>query len=128
MEILWTMRDSVETAVTLKLFSSLNVASYNHIFNSKLESITMAQCRELDNFNPERLSKEPYPVHDRPRGQADLDSVLRLRQKIRKHGTVDPVWIYQKDDVKILLDGAHRIIAYYLENKRVVPCYIIRVD
>lgn len=122
------MRESLATAVTMKLFSSLNVASYHHIFNSKLESITMAQCRDLDNFKSARLSKDPYPEHDRPRGQEDLDSVKQLRQKIRKHGLIDPIWIYQKNGVNILLDGAHRIVAHYLENKRAVPCYIIRVD
>lgn len=33
-----------------------------------------------------------------------------------------------ENGVNILLDEAHRIVAHYLENKRVVPCYIIRVD
>uniref|UniRef100_A0A6C0KK72 ParB/Sulfiredoxin domain-containing protein n=1 Tax=viral metagenome TaxID=1070528 RepID=A0A6C0KK72_9ZZZZ len=27
-----------------------------------------------------------------------------------------------------LLDGAHRIIATYLENKRTIPTYIIDID
>lgn len=41
--------------------------------------LPMSKCLELNNFNPARLSNEPYPEHNRPRGQKDLDSVLYHR-------------------------------------------------
>jgi len=86
------------------------------------------KCRELNNFNPARLSKDPYPKEDRPRGQADLDSVLHHRRIIRQQGDTEPIWIVLKKGNYTLLDGAHRIIATYLETKRTIPAYIIHAD
>lgn len=128
MEFLQSIQDSVETSVSIKLFSSLKMASYQHIFNSKLDIFPISNCKDLHNFNPIRLSKEPYPKEDRPRGQKDLDSVLHHRRIIRKQGHTDPIWIVLKNGEYTLLDGAHRIVATYLENKRGIPSYIIYVD
>jgi hypothetical protein len=128
MEFLQDIKDSVETSVSIKLFSSLKVSSYHHIFNSKLIQFSLENCRELNNFNPERLSKDPYPINNRPRGQKDLDSVLYHRRTIRKQGHTEPIWIALKKGKYILLDGAHRIVATYLENKRSIPTYIIDMD
>jgi len=69
MEFLESIQDSVKTAVNLGLFSSERVASQSHIFNSNFENFPMVACKELENFNPDRLSTEPYPNNDRPRGQ-----------------------------------------------------------
>ena len=55
------MKDSVETSVNIKLFSSLKISSYFHIFKSKFFMFPMSMCEELNNFNPDRLSKNPYP-------------------------------------------------------------------
>jgi hypothetical protein len=128
MEYLQVMKDSVETSVSIKLFSSLKISSYYHIFKSKLCSFSLSKCRELNNFNPARLSKDPYPKEDRPRGQKDLESVLHHRQIIRQEGRTEPIWIALKKGEYTLLDGAHRIIATYLENKRNIPTYIIDID
>lgn len=128
MEYLQDMKDSVETSVNIKLFSSLKTSSYYHIFKSKLVRFPLSKCRELNNFNPDRLSKDPYPKEDRPRGQKDLESVLHHRQIIRQQGHTEPIWIALKKGEYTLLDGAHRIIATYLETKRTIPTYIIEID
>ena len=128
MEFLQSIQDSVETSVSIKLFSSLKLSSYYHIFNSKLIQFQLSQCRELNNFDSDRLSKDPYPEADRPRGQKDLDSVLYHRRIIRKEGHTEPIWIVFKKGEYTLLDGAHRIIATYLEKKRTIPTYIIEID
>jgi hypothetical protein len=127
MEFLQDIKDSVETSVSIKLFSSLKISSYYHIFNSKLLQFPLIQCKELNNFNPARLSKDPYPEEDRPRGQKDLDSVVHHRRIIRKQGHTEPIWIAFKKGEYILLDGAHRIVAAYLENKRTIPTYLIEL-
>ena len=128
MDVLQDMKDSVETSVKIKLFSSLKISSYYHIFNSKLVRFPLVKCRELNNFNPVRLSKDPYPEEDRPRGQKDLDSVLHHRRTIHQQGHTEPIWIALKNGEYTLLDGAHRIVATYLENKRTIPTYIIDID
>lgn len=128
MECLQTIKDSVETSVSIKLFSSLKISSYYHIFKSKFIRLPMSQCRNLDNFNPARLSEDPYPKEDRPRGQKDLDSIIYHRQMIRKQGHTEPIWIVLKNGKYTLLDGAHRIVSTYLENKRTIPCYVVHMD
>lgn len=128
MEYLQNMKDSVETSISIKLFSSLNISSYYHIFKSKLLQFPLSKCRELHNFNSERLSKDPYPKEDRPRGQKDLESVLHHRRIIHQYGHTEPIWIALKKGEYTLLDGAHRIVSTYLENKRTIPTYIIDID
>jgi len=127
MEALQIIKDSVETSVNIKLFSSLNIASYYHIFKSKLFRFPIAKCRKLNNFNPARLSTNPYPKEDSPRGQKDLESVLYHRQVIRQQGYTEPIWIAFKNGEYTLLDGAHRIIATYLEHKQTILAYVIDV-
>lgn len=129
MEFLDSIESSVRTSVNgIHLFSSLKEASYYHIFHSKLYAFPIASCKKLDNFNPSRLSTNPYPEEDRPRGRKDLESVSHHRRIIRKQGHTEPIWIALKNGHYILLDGAHRIVSYYLERKRSIPAYIIRID
>ncbi len=122
-----SLRDSVETSVSIKLFSSLKDASYAHIFQSELIMLPMSQTKQMENFNPKRLSTNPYPEDDRPRGQEDLDSVVYQRKLIRKVGQTGPIWVVLHKKTFTLLDGAHRIVATYLENKRNIPCHLIRL-
>lgn len=128
MNFLQNIKDSIETSVSIKLFYSLNIASYNHIFHSKFCEFPISKCKQLQNFNPLRLSNNPYPKEDRPRGQKDLDSLRYHRRYIRKHGHTEPIWIALKDSKYILLDGAHRIVSTYLENKISIPCYIVKIN
>jgi len=128
MDSIETMQKSVGTSLLIKLFSSEKESAYYHIFHSKFTTLPISQCKDMDNFNPARLSKDPYPKEDRPRGQKDLDSVIYHRRYVRKHGHTTSIWVALKKGRYILLDGAHRIVATYLENKRTIPAYIVVID
>ena len=121
------MNDSVKTSLHIGIFSSLETARRNHIFNRTFVNFPLSNCKELHNFNPMRLSKNPYPEDDRPRGQTDLDSVSYHATLIQTNCNVKPVWIAFKNGEYTLLDGAHRIVATYLENKQNVPSYVINI-
>ena len=128
MDYIQSLRDSVETSGGLKLFSSQKLAAYSHVFNTTYKMLSMSDCKTLENIAATRFSSDPYPVHDRPRGQKDLDSVKYHRRIIRKNGHTEPVWIAKKGERYIMLDGVHRIVATNLENKRQIPAYIVHVD
>jgi hypothetical protein len=121
-----SFEDSIKTSLKIGIFLSPK-ASLEHHLNSELVRFPLSLCKDLTNFNPARLSATPYPKENRPRGQDDLDSVLYHRRKIRNQGKTDPIWIALKDGKYTLLDGAHRIVATYLENKRKLLAYIVRV-
>ena len=128
MEPINIIQHSVDTSVDMKLFSTRKSSVYYHIFHSSYVKFPLSQLKTVDNFDIKRLSNNPYPTEDRPRGQADLDSVLHHRRIIRQQGDTEPIWIVLKKENYTLLDGAHRIIATYLEHKRTIPAYIIHVD
>ena len=125
MEFLENLKDSVETSVNLGVFKNRAAASEAHVYRSSYMMISMELCRELNNFNPDRLSNNPYPEKNRPRGNADMNSVKYHRAQIREYGQTTPIYIGNNNT---LFDGAHRIVAYYLENKRKVPAYIIDTE
>ena len=63
----------------------------------------------MENFDAfPRLSDDPYPKDNRPRGQADLDSVKYHRRVIRHRGEVEPI--------------------YYMERKRRIPAFLIESE
>tara|TARA_B110000037_G_scaffold39514_1_gene48930 strand:+ start:336 stop:737 length:402 start_codon:yes stop_codon:yes gene_type:complete len=131
MNIVKTIKDSIETSLLLKLFKNEKESAYNHIFNSKLIKFTMNKCKnnKLNNFNSNtRLKKkaiEAYPLNDRPRGIDDIKSVKYYSKKIKNKKYIEPIWIIYKKGKYILLDGAHRIVAHYIENKKNINAYII---
>ena len=55
MDYIQVLRDSIETSLSMKLYKSKEEATMKHIFNSKLISFPLSKCKNLDNFNPERL-------------------------------------------------------------------------
>lgn len=121
------LQDSIDTSVNMKIFKNREDASMAHIFKSKLVKINMTQIILLDNFNPDRLKKSPekaYPLNNRPRGDADINSVIHYQKLIQENKDISPIWIIKKDKY-ILLDGAHRIVASYIENKTYIYAYII---
>lgn len=120
------LKDSVDTSVALKLYKTKKASLSDHIFRSQLISFPLSSLKILGNFNMKRLSSNPYPNEDRPRGQADLDSVLHHRRVIRQQGSVEPIWVLLKGGVFTLLDGTHRIVASYLEHKHTIPAYIVQ--
>ena len=129
MDYIQVLHDSIETSVSMKLFKSKEEATMKHIFNSKLVSFPLSKCKNLDNFNPERLQTsaiKSYPLHDRPRGDKDISSVKYYQKLIKNKLDIQPIWIIEKKNNYILLDGAHRIVASYIENKQYIPTYLIK--
>lgn len=120
-----SLRDSIGTSILLHLFKTRAAAAYFHTFKSKLTMFTINNCWSLRNFNPRRLCDDPYPISNRPRGQMDLDSLAYHRGVIKARGKCAPIWLALKDGNFILLDGAHRICASFLENVGLIPAYVI---
>lgn len=118
------MQDSIETSVAMELFPSITASKAAHA-KKVPTTVSIETCRRLENFKPSRLSKTPFPPSDRPRGNADLESVAYLRKQIRNGKPVDRICILKRDNHLILLDGVHRIVAHYLEGKKTVPAWII---
>ena len=128
MDYIQVLRDSIETSVSMKLYKSKEEATMKHIFNSKLISFPLSKCKNLNNFNPERLQHsavKSYPLHNRPRGDKDISSVKYYQKQIKNKLDIQPIWIIKKNNNYILLDGAHRIVASYIENKQFIPSYLI---
>jgi len=130
MDYIEYLNNSIETSVSMKLFKTKEEATMKHMFNSKLISFPLSKCRNLDNFNPERLQKtavKAYPLHDRPRGDKDISSVKYHQKLIKNKLEIYPIWVLKKNNNYILLDGAHRIVANYIEDKKYIPTYLIDI-
>ena len=117
--------DSIDTSVDTKIFKNREEAAYSHIFNSKLVKIPLNTFKNnnVDNFDSVRLqnsSVKAYPLTDRPRGKEDIISVKYYQKQIQQKKEITPVWMIQKNKKYILLDGAHRIVASYIED---IPVY-----
>ncbi len=123
------LKDSISTSLSMKLFSSVEKATHAHIFNSKIEKFLLIKCNnELLNFNPERLQKtavKAYPLDNRPRGDMDIKSVKFYQKQLQMKKEIEPIWIIKKNNNYILLDGVHRIVASYIENKKYIFANII---
>ncbi len=128
MNYIQVIKDSVETSVSMKIFKNKKESSFAHIFKSKLTKIPLSKFKNVDNFNPQRLKKsavEAYPLNNRPRGTNDINSVKYYQKLIKENNNITPIWMIKKNNKFILLDGAHRIVASYIENKKYVNAYII---
>ncbi len=123
------MRGSIETGILLKIFKSREEGVRKHILNSERIKYGLSECKKLENFNEERLkesAEEAYPIGDRPRGEEDISSVKHHQKELREKEEILPIWIIEKKGKRILLDGAHRIVASYIEKKKTIPAYVIR--
>jgi len=117
--------DSINTSVTMKIFKNKEEAAFSHIFNYKIVKIPLNTFKNnnVDNFNSDRLHKsavKAYPLVDRPRGDEDITSVKYYQKQIQQKKEITPVWLIQKNKKYILLDGAHRVVASYIED---IPVY-----
>jgi hypothetical protein len=129
MDYISLLQHSIDTSVHLKIFKNRESSSKAHIFESKLIKIPLKIFNSVDNFNPNRLQKsavKAYPLNDRPRGNNDINSVKYYQKQIQKKREIAPIWMIQKNNKYILLDGAHRIVASYIENTA-VDAYIITI-
>ena len=123
MDYISLLQHSIDTSVYLKIFKNRESSSKAHIYESKLIKIPLKTFNSVDNFNPNRLQKsavKAYPLNDRHRGNKDISSVKYYQKQIQQKKEITPVWMIQKNKKYILLDGAHRIIASYIED---VPVY-----
>ena len=126
------MRDSVSTSVNIKLFENKQDARLAHILKSKLVEIplSMFENNGVENFNSDRLKDsavKAYPLDDRPRGNADPSSVEYHQSQIKQQNDIDPIWLVYKNNKYILLDGAHRIVASYIEGVEFIRAYVIYI-
>lgn len=124
------MEDSIETSVSMKLFRSRKIARKAHTEFAVLETIPISMFKQglVENIDPIRLTKNPFPEDDRPRGEDDLKSIAFHRKQIREGKEVEAIWIYSKKNRLILLDGVHRIVAMNLEGKRKIHAFIIKYE
>ena len=126
------MRDSVSTSVNIKLFENNQDAHLAHILKSKLVEIPLSifKNNDIGNFNSDRLKDsavKAYPLHDRPRGNVDISSVEYHQSQIKQQNDIDPIWLVYKNKKYILLDGAHRIVASYIEGAEIIRAYVIYI-
>jgi hypothetical protein len=131
MDYIPTIIDSVYTSVSMKIFENKEDALFSHIFNSKLVKMPLSTFTNfnVDNFNSDRLQKtavKAYPLNNRPRGNKDISSVKYHQKQIQQKKEIPPIWIIQKNKKYILLDGAHRIVASFIEDMP-VSAYIINI-
>ena len=124
------VKDSIDTSVNMEIFKNREDASIAHIFKSKLVKIQLSMFKKVDNFNPNRLQKsatKAYPINDRPRGNSDINSVKYYQKQIQQKKDITPIWMIHKNNKYILLDGAHRIVASYIEDKQYINVYVIKL-
>lgn len=124
------LQDSISTSVSIKIFKNKEDALIAHIFKSKLLKIPLSifKNNEVNNFDSNRLQKsavKAYPINDRPRGNNDINSVKYHQKQLQQKKEITPIWMIQKNNKYILLDGAHRIVASYIEEKSFINTYII---
>ena len=119
------LQDSIETSINMNIFKNKNDAMFAHIFKSKIIKIPLTKFKNVNNFDSNRLQKNvilAYPINNRPRGNDDISSVKYYQKKIKQKKDILPIWMICKDNKYILLDGVHRIIASYIENKKKYKC------
>ena len=124
------LKDSIDTSICMKLFKSRKEASEAHIFNSTLTKVPLSTFTKVDNFTPERLQEsavKAYPLDNRPRGAKDISSVKYYQKEIGLKREITPIWLIQKNKKYILLDGAHRVVASYIKNKKYIYAYVINI-
>lgn len=126
MDYMSVIRDSVETSISLKMFRTFEDALFAHIYKSNFERITISKFRNINNFDVNRLQKsvyKAYPINNRPRGNDDIKSV----KYYLKRDEIPPIFLIMKNGKYTLLDGAHRVVACYIKDKRYVNAYVIKI-
>ena len=122
------LQHSIDTSVSMKIFKNREDACIAHIFKSKLVKIPLLAFTDVDNFNPKRLQNsavKAYPIQDRPRCDSDITCVKYYQKQIQQKKEISPIWLIQKNNKYILLDGAHRIVASHILGKKNINAYVI---
>ena len=133
MDYISVLQDSIDTAVSMNIFKNREDATTAHIFKSNLDKIPLSifkDTNKVGNFDPDRLkttAEDAYPLpNGRPRGDKDIDSVKFYQKQIQQQKDISPIWLIQQNDKYVLLDGAHRIVANYIEDIKHINAYIIQ--
>ena len=122
------IQDSINTSVSQKIFKNREDSLKAHIFKSKLDKIPLSIFTNVNNFYIHRLQKsavKAYPINDRPRGNKDISCVKYYQKQIQQKKEIAPIWMVYKNNKYTLLDGAHRIVASYIENEKYIYAYVI---
>ena len=122
------IQDSINTSVSQKIFKNREDSLTAHIFKSKLDKIPLSIFTNVNNFYIHRLQKsavKAYPINDRPRGNKDISCVKYYQKQIQQKKEIAPIWMVYKNNKYTLLDGAHRIVASYIENEKYIYAYVI---
>lgn len=125
-----SLNNSIETSIGF-IFKSYEESFKNHITKTKIKKLSIKKIYNIENFDSNiRLPKskkilDAYPKNDRPRGKKDLESVKYHIKLIKQNKSFPNIWIVKKNGKLILLDGAHRIVAHYLSNKKYIMCNVI---
>jgi len=134
MDYVSVLQDSIDTSVSMKIFKNRETATMAHIFKSKLDKISLSLFKDInkvDNFDSNRLqvsAVKAYPLpNGRPRGDKDISSVKFYQKQIQQKNDITPIWLIHKNSKYILLDGAHRIVASYIEDIKHINAYIIYI-
>lgn len=127
-----SLRDSIETSVSINLFKTYEKSYEYHITKTKKVKLDLLLFKKgkINNFNPDRLKgkkiTDAYPLQNRPRGIKDITSV-RYHIKQIKNKNYPYIWIAKKNNKFILLDGVHCVVAYHISNKGKIPAYVIYI-
>ena len=126
------MDDSIATSVSLKIFKNRECASISHNdANSKVIKLPLSLFKNVDNFDPTRLQDsavKAYPINNRPRSDNDISSVEYHQSRLQQNAAIMPIWMIKTDARYILLDGAHRIVASYIEDNHYINAHIIEIS
>jgi hypothetical protein len=131
MDYLSVLQDSIDTSIEIKIFKTREEASIAHIFHSKLVKLHISIFNNIDNFDSNRLQKsveKAYPVNNRPRGEDDVSSVTYYKTQLQQKNEIIPIFMINKNNKYILLDGSHRIVASYIEEKEQINAYVIHIE
>jgi len=131
MDYISELQDSIDTSINMKLFKTRKDSSLAHIFKSELVKFPLSNFKDVDNFDTIRLQKsevKAYPLNDRPRGDHDISSVKFYQKQIQqKKKDILPIWMINRNKRYTLLDGAHRIVASYIEDNQYINAYVINI-
>jgi hypothetical protein len=126
-----SMRDSIETSVSMRLFPSKDAAMRAHIDVSEPIKFPMSRFAKgaVDNFDSARLQTSAataYPPKDRPRGSRDLSSVKFYVAELAAGREPQPIWVLSRENKFTLLDGAHRVVAAHIAQKKYAMAYLVQ--
>lgn len=125
-----SLEDSIRTSIALKLFANYKKAFQHHVTHTTIDKLPLSAFKkgEVHNFNPARCrgktAEEAYPPQDRPRKARDISSVKFHQANITRN-KLPFIWVAKTKEGYVLLDSAHRVVAYYLARRRKVPALVV---